>query len=241
LINEAYSVLGDEKKRRLYDKFGTIGLELDKECKEFANSEQGSIYSKKGFRGTNKSAFEILKDIFEESDEDSNFFNQYRSFATSNSFTAKVRNFIEDNVISTDSDDEEDFCKTYKPTFMNSDFLRSSSILKGKLNPSSTGAQSFSYMSFSSENGNTYTKTMETVVEDGKVQQSLKERVQKGDQVVENEKKSHFDLNDFSNNIPSFLQDNFSLSDNESNMPGISKLSKDIRKEKVSLTHTHNP
>ena len=82
---------------------------------------------------------------------------------------------------------------------------------------------------------------METVVEDGKVQQSLKERVQKGDQVVENEKKSHFDLNDFSNNIPSFLQDNFSLSDNESNMPGISKLSKDIRKEKVSLTHTHNP
>ncbi len=59
-INEAYSVLGDQRKRKLYDQFGSIGLELDKECQNFANSEQGTLYSKRGFRGTDKSAFKIL-------------------------------------------------------------------------------------------------------------------------------------------------------------------------------------
>jgi len=48
----------------------------------------------------------------------------------------KIKHFIEDNVISTDCEDGndgDDFAQDYKPTFMDTNFMRSTNYLKGKI------------------------------------------------------------------------------------------------------------
>ncbi len=62
-ISEAYNVLNDVNKRKIYDVSGKEGLLKDEESK---TDIQKNIFSKKGFQGTEKSAVDILKDIIEE-------------------------------------------------------------------------------------------------------------------------------------------------------------------------------
>ncbi len=63
-IHEAYSVLGDVKKRKIYDTKGHKGLCQEED--DFTSCNVKNFFCQKGFNGTDKSAFDVLRDIFEE-------------------------------------------------------------------------------------------------------------------------------------------------------------------------------
>jgi len=116
-INEAYNVLSDTNKRRTYDTYGLEGLKIE----ESSNSDdtRESIFDKKGFCGTDKSAFEILRDICREKDDDYFFKNEAIPEVPSD-FQSTLKSFLHKNIIS--EDEGENFVSTYRPSFMNMDF-----------------------------------------------------------------------------------------------------------------------
>ena len=64
-IHKAYSILGNKSKRKTYDQFGHEALEFEDECTDLAKSNCKNKYYQKGFQGTDKSAFDILRGIFQ--------------------------------------------------------------------------------------------------------------------------------------------------------------------------------
>jgi len=121
-INEAYTILNDAKKRKIYDTYGQKGLDMDQECEDFANSNNKNCFYQKGFQGTDKSAFDILRDIFEENEDDC-FFKDYDMCGMSNTFKSTLESFVNENIVSSEGEGEGDnFIANYKPTFMNSNF-----------------------------------------------------------------------------------------------------------------------
>jgi len=60
-IREAYSVLIDPDQRKIYDKYGHKRYKLISENQDF--DQKNNIFFKKGFQGTQKSAFDVLWDI----------------------------------------------------------------------------------------------------------------------------------------------------------------------------------
>jgi len=106
-IYEAYSVLSNGEKRKLYDTFGHAGLRNSSE----ANFEYPdfSMFANKEFCREGKSAFEVLKDIFEEND-DEYFFKYYDDFGISDVFKSSVTTFLNKYVI--DTEDEEEHSST---------------------------------------------------------------------------------------------------------------------------------
>lgn len=65
-INEAYSILSDVKKRQLYDTYGHKGLLEESGIDGCSGLSRKNIFKEKNFAGTNKSAFDVLRDIFAE-------------------------------------------------------------------------------------------------------------------------------------------------------------------------------
>jgi len=118
LINEAYNVLSDEKKRKIYDTYGQEGLDRNQ---DFENNNKNFFYQK-GFQGTDKSAFEVLRDIFEEKDDES-IFKGSSMPPMSSVFQTDFKSFFNENVMSSENEAEgNDFFATFKPSFMNTDF-----------------------------------------------------------------------------------------------------------------------
>jgi len=122
-IYEAYTILNDSRKKQLYDQYGHEGLRLEEDGNQNTNKNNAKSFFEKGFHGTQKSAFDVLKDILKENDDDY-FFQNYSSFGISDTFQSTMKSFIEDNVFSNNKDDgETSFFETYQPTFMNPEFF----------------------------------------------------------------------------------------------------------------------
>jgi len=121
-INEAYSVLIDPKKKKIYDTYGHKGIrQLQDGDGPF---DKMNSFLVKGFQGTDKSAFDILWDILKERDDDS-FTQAYKNCDIPEHFKSDFTGFFEDPNFEED-DDESDFFSTYIPTFADEDFLASS-------------------------------------------------------------------------------------------------------------------
>jgi curved DNA-binding protein CbpA len=121
-IHEAYSILSDTRKKGIYDAYGHEGLSMDQNCNDFADTNKEHSFFKKGFQGTEKSAFDILRDIFEEN-EDDYFFQNYEDFGISENLKSTVRSFIEDNVFPNEPERSSGFFENYIPTFMDPGFF----------------------------------------------------------------------------------------------------------------------
>ena len=65
-IQEAYSVLSNDRKKEIYDTYGHEGLELDQNCCDASEGNKKNFFFQKGFQGTDKSAFDILQGIFKD-------------------------------------------------------------------------------------------------------------------------------------------------------------------------------
>jgi len=118
-INEAYNVLSDEKKRKIYDAYGQEGLDRNQ---GFGDINKKNCFYEKGFQGTDKSAFDVLKDIFQE-ENDVSFFNNSSMPYMSGVFQSDFKSFLNENIMSSENEAEGgDFFATYKPTFMTADF-----------------------------------------------------------------------------------------------------------------------
>jgi curved DNA-binding protein CbpA len=236
-IQEAYQVLMDDKKRKIYDKLGFKGLALEQECQDFVKSNANNVFYQSGFGGSDKSAFDILRDIMEENEEPSSVYDDISS-GFSDDFKTTMRSYIENNVESTDSD-EEDFCSRYRPIFMNQDFLKSSTLLQHQLEktPNFNHSQQQTSYSFTDNNGKQYTKTVNSTLMNGKGKVNIHETLKNGDSVLENQQERDVD---FSNNenkplpISRYLDENCDSSEEETTFPslGLSKASKRIFKEK---------
>jgi curved DNA-binding protein CbpA len=185
-IHQAYTILGDNCKRKIYDDYGHQGIELDQECKDFAQDNTDNKYYQKGFQGTNKSAFDVLRDIFEDNEEDY-FFGSYGGVGISDQFKSSVKDFIHDNIISSGSDDNDDnFCSQYQPSFMQANFAMPSFFSQCD---SFDHQMTSEFVSFTSVNsgGKIYSKSKKTVYENGKVKTSTKQSFQHGNKYTENE------------------------------------------------------
>jgi len=125
-IHEAYSVLGDANKRKIYDTKGHKGLIEDQEIADYTSCHVKNLFCQKGFNGTDKSAFDVLKNIFEESDADDDFFKSCNMFKCPDAFKSNLESFFDENKILSENEDAESFFKGYTPTFMDTNFFQSS-------------------------------------------------------------------------------------------------------------------
>jgi curved DNA-binding protein CbpA len=119
-INEAYNILSDVKKRTIYDTCGQKGLDMNQEIEDFANNNSQNFFHQKGFNGTEKSAFEVLRDIFEENEDDCVFKDCTMSGMADN-YKSTLQSFFNEDVIFSE-DDGNNFLSSYEPTFMNAEF-----------------------------------------------------------------------------------------------------------------------
>lgn len=168
-IHEAYSVLTDDRKKKLYDEFGHEGLKAEEERE---NNNTGNSFFQKGFQGTDKSAFDVLKDIFEEND-DGYFFQNYDNFGISNDFQSTIKSFIEENVFCSTNEPESNFCETYQPTFLNPNFYMAPPEFPNLGFSAQPTTQVFSFLSTNNGN-NTYTSSS-TLMFQNKISSSTSE------------------------------------------------------------------
>jgi len=115
-INEAYNTLSDANKRRIYDTYGQQGLDMENST----NNKSANFFCQKGFNGTDKSAFDILRDIFEDKDDECTY-GAFDMPDLSNTFKSTFESFINDHFVSAE-DDSTNFLSSYKPTFLSETF-----------------------------------------------------------------------------------------------------------------------
>lgn len=72
-IQEAYDILSNSRKKDIYDAYGHQGIDLDQDCNGGSCQQRKNFFFEKGFQGTDKSAFDILQDIFHEKYEHVDF------------------------------------------------------------------------------------------------------------------------------------------------------------------------
>jgi len=158
------------------------------------------VFFQKGFRGTEKSAFDILKDIVDENEDDS-FFSSFDDFGMPNAFKSTFKTFLDDNIFNNENDTTTSFFDSYKPTFMNPNFF---------MEPPGFDDMEFvdeqcttHFFSFLSTNGGeqTYSRTSSAVFQNGKVTTSTKDRFQDGTNVYEKAEAHQFTSKKCSKNI----------------------------------------
>jgi len=148
-INEAYNILIDTTKREIYDTYGHEGLNLAQEDNTKARNKNN--FFEKGFFGADKSAFDVMKGIFEDNDDD-DFFKGFDLSGMCNKMKANIEAFVYENIISSE-DEESDFFTDYMPTFMNTTFTSSFSSLH-KLYPGEGNPAQFFSSIFSDSSDN---------------------------------------------------------------------------------------
>jgi len=198
-INEAYNVLSDDRKKKIYDTYGHNGIALDEEGKDPANPK-GNIFFKKGFQGTDKSAFDILKDIFEEK-EDDYFFQAFDNFGISDNFKETFQSFVNDDIFINENEGSNSFFDNYKPTFMSPDFFMSPPTFGGLDFDNNCTTHIFSFQSTNSGE-QTFSRTSSTTFQDGRFTTSTKDVYQNGKNVFENvETKEYKQNNHYNTNL----------------------------------------
>jgi curved DNA-binding protein CbpA len=198
-INEAYNVLSDDRKKKIYDTYGHDGIALDQEGKDPANPKTGNIFFQKGFQGTDKSAFDVLRDIFEEKEDD--FFSQtFNDFGISDNFKTSFEAFVNESVFCNETDRNNSFFDNYTPTFMNPDFFMSPPVF-GEMNfNNNCTTHVFSFLSTNSGE-QTFSRTSSTTFQDGIYSTSTKNIYQNGKGVFENAETREYKENNYSTNL----------------------------------------
>jgi hypothetical protein len=163
---------------------------LDQDCNDCANSSRENMFFKKGFQGTEKSAFDILKDIFEENDDDY-FFQNYDDFGISETLKSTMKSFIDDEIFFNEHDRSNNFCENYRPTFMDPDFFMAPPEFNDMDATNKCTTHLFSFLSTNSGD-QSYSRTSTTVFHNGKVTTSVKDRFQNGKEVFEQEEASEY-------------------------------------------------
>lgn len=161
---------------------------LEQELKEFTSFNKKDFFFQKNFQGTNKSAFEVLQDIFEENDDD-DFFCSYNPFDTTDDFRSNIKSFINDTLISSENEDGDCFFKKYTPTFMDANFFGTPPLFtsNGSQNDCNSHSEFFSFFSSMDSDMQSFSRTSTTIRNKGKVRTSTKQRVQQGRKIYENE------------------------------------------------------
>jgi DnaJ-class molecular chaperone len=157
-IQEAYNVLSDAKKKEIYDVYGHQGL--DKEGNGSSNAT--NFFFQKGFQGTDKSAFDVLKDIFQDKDDDDLVFENYEGTKISET----IKSFMDENIFS-EKEGRDNFFETYQPTFMNPQFFMEPPTFNNTEYDNECTTHFFSFLSTDSGEG-TYSRTSTTVFHNGK-------------------------------------------------------------------------
>lgn len=145
-IHEAYSVLGDANKRKIYDTKGHKGLCQDED--DITSCNVKNFFCQKGFNGTDKSAFDVLRDIFVESDDDDDFFRSCNMFKCPDGFKSNLESFFDENKFLSENEDCVSFCKGYTPTFMDADFFQPSGSLFSAAFPEDSCTSQTEFFSF---------------------------------------------------------------------------------------------
>lgn len=198
-INEAYNVLSDDRKKQIYDRYGHDGIALDQEGKDPANPKKGNMFFQKGFQGTDKSAFDVLRGIFEEK-EDDDFFDTFDSFGISNDFKTSFQTFVNESIFCNENDRSNSFFESYKPTFMNPDFFMSPPVFRDVDFENNCTTQVFTFLSTNSGE-QSFSRTSSTTFHDGKYTTSTANTYQNEKGVFENVETKEYNQANYSSNF----------------------------------------
>lgn len=186
-IQEAYDVLSDSRKKDIYDAYGHQGIDLDQECNGGSGETRKNFFFEKGFQGTDKSAFDILKDIFQEND-DTYFFEKFEGFGVPENLKENMKTFFDDD---TTDNTSASFFETYIPTFVNPDFFMSPPVFETSKEDDAYTTQFFSSV-FTSTGDSSYSRTSTTVMHNGKVETSTHETFQNGNNIYETQEQNNY-------------------------------------------------
>jgi len=192
-IQEAYSILSNTRKKQIYDTYGHQGINIDQENDDLSTRKRGFFFEK-GFHGTEKCAFDVLKDILQEND-DNTLFKNFDDFGITESLKSTMKTFLEDNVFCQENENSTNFFETYIPTFVNPDFFDTPTLFQTSTESDDNSSTEFFSSLFTNNGEQTYSRTSRTVFKDGKANTTTKETFQQaGNNIKEN--------NTFFENIP---------------------------------------
>lgn len=189
-IQEAYSILSDERKKQIYDTYGHQGIEFDQDCNGQAQPNKKNFFFEKGFQGTDKSAFDILKDIFQEND-DTYFFDKFDEFEIPDNLKDNMKTFINENIFTQENENTSNFFETYVPTFASPDFFMAPPGFETTKEDDAFSTQFFSSM-FTGTGEQSYSRTSTTFMHNGKVTTSVHESFQTGNNFYETQEKNNY-------------------------------------------------
>jgi len=220
-IQEAYSILSNSRKKEIYDMYGHQGVTHDQENGDVSDifNKRKNFFFEKGFQGTEKCAYDVLKDILQEKD-DSDFFSNLGNFGISETLKSTMQQFFEEEEEETSTQETEkipSFFDTYVPTFVNPDFFATPTMFEKHDNEDihSETHQEFFSSFFSNVGENNYSRTSQTIITDGMAQTVTQETFQvDGNKMDVTNEYFHFNISSqgntqFSNehDFQSFAQD----------------------------------
>jgi len=102
-IYEAYSILHNQEKRKIYDIYGSAGLQFVGLHENSTELNSTNLLSNKNYYGTGRTAFDILIGIIDDEEDDS-FFTNFNSMGIPENFQTSVRKLL-NKFVGTDTDD----------------------------------------------------------------------------------------------------------------------------------------